>query len=273
MLVPILAISDVAQVPILLPMVMNMACSIVISPLPASAIKIPVIAAELCKSPVSTTPMRKSRNGLSMDKNSASSLGAMTSSAVSTFTASLMNCKPIKIKPIPIRILPICLERPLFPVILITSPAAATAEKTAAMLMFMLCNDMICAEMVVPMLAPMMMAPACVRLISPTFTNPTIMTVVAEELLMMAVTAAPIPTPAKRLLETLASMVRMLEPAARSRLEPIVFIPIMNTVMPPITSNNCVIIVSTIRLYPCRIKYVFNRPKKGGADAPAFPMP
>ena len=75
------------------------------------------------------------------------------------------------------------------------------------------------------------------------------------------------------ILETLASMVRMLEPAARSRLEPIVFIPIMNTVMPPITSNKCVIIVSTIRLYPCRIKYVFNRPKKGGADAPAFPMP
>ena len=50
----------------------------------------------------------------------------------------------------------------------------------------------------VPMFAPMMTVVAWKRDISPTLTNPTTMTVVADELWMMAVTPAPMPTPARR---------------------------------------------------------------------------
>ena len=48
------------------------------------------------------------------------------------------------------------------------------------------------------MFAPMMTVVAWKRDISPTLTKPTTMTVVADELWMMAVTPAPMPTPARR---------------------------------------------------------------------------
>lgn len=90
---------------------------------------------------------------------------------------------------------------------------------------------------VVPMFAPIISEVACVRVISPTFTKPTIITVVAEELVTIAVTAAPVPTPRKRFLVAFAISLRIDLPAAVSRLPPITFIPMINVATPP-NSNN-----------------------------------
>ena len=70
---------------------------------------------------------------------------------------------------------------------------------------------------VVPMLAPMMTFIACFRLISPEFTKPTTITVVAEELWIMAVTPRPVSRPAILLVVSLPSRLRSLPPALRSR--------------------------------------------------------
>ena len=101
------------------------------------------------------------------------------------------------------------------------------------------------AEMVVPMFAPIIMEVACVKVISPTLTKPTIITVVAAELFTIAVTTAPVPTPAKRFEVVLDISERKPLPAAFSMLPPIRCIPIINTVMPPKRKNALLIIVIT----------------------------
>ena len=63
------------------------------------------------------------------------------------------------------------------------------------------------------------------------------MTVVAEELWMIAVVRAPTPTPAKRLLVIFPSTFFILLPAAFSRLTPMIFIPYINTARPPSTKK------------------------------------
>ena len=68
---------------------------------------------------------------------------------------------------------------------------------------------------VVPILAPMMMPTAWVRLMMPALTKPTTMTVVAEELWIMAVTAAPTRTPSRRLLVSTPRSLCILWPAER----------------------------------------------------------
>ena len=64
------------------------------------------------------------------------------------------------------------------------------------------------AVIVVPMFAPMITVVAWNSDISPALTKPTTMTVVAEELWMIAVTAVPMPTPARRLLLVLSNQPR-----------------------------------------------------------------
>ena len=69
---------------------------------------------------------------------------------------------------------------------------------------------------VVPMFAPMMTPMACFKVISPEFTKPTTMTVVADELWIMAVTTRPVRKPVIVLPVILLSVVRSLLPARRS---------------------------------------------------------
>ena len=82
-----------------------------------------------------------------------------------------------------------------------------------------------CPVMVVPMLAPMMIHTACCRVIIPEFTNPTTMTVVAEEDWMMAVMPAPTRTPMKRLAVSRSRIFCIFLPAAASRPLLIICIP------------------------------------------------
>ncbi len=91
--------------------------------------------------------------------------------------------------------------------------------------------------MVVPIFAPIITEAACVSVISPTFTKPTIITVVAEELFTSAVTTAPVPMPVKRFFAALPISLRIFLPAALSRLEPIISIPNINTTIPPRISS------------------------------------
>ena len=94
---------------------------------------------------------------------------------------------------------------------------------------------------VVPTLAPMMTLMACRSVISPELTKPTTITVVADELWMMAVMPRPVRKPANTLLVILSSSVRSLPPARRSSAWPIRFIPNRNRHSPPI-------MVSTLKI-------------------------
>ena len=70
---------------------------------------------------------------------------------------------------------------------------------------------------VVPMFAPMITFIACFKDISPEFTKPTTITVVAEELWIMAVTPSPVKRPASLLVVSLPRSERSLFPARRSK--------------------------------------------------------
>ncbi len=87
---------------------------------------------------------------------------------------------------------------------------------------------------VVPMLAPMMTFMDCCSVIRPEFTKPTTMTVVAEELWIMAVTTRPVRTPANFPEVSRLKMLLSLLPARRSRACPISDMPNKNRHRPPI---------------------------------------
>ena len=90
---------------------------------------------------------------------------------------------------------------------------------------------------VVPTLAPMMTLMACRRFIRPELTKPTTMTVVADELWMMAVMPRPVRKPAPTLPVILSSSVRSLPPARRSSDCPMKFMPNRNRHSPPSMVN------------------------------------
>ena len=94
---------------------------------------------------------------------------------------------------------------------------------------------------VVPTFAPMMTLMAWRSVISPEFTKPTTMTVVADELWMMAVMPRPVKNPANTLPVILSRRERSLPPARRSSAWPIRFMPKRNRHSPPI-------IVSTLKI-------------------------
>ena len=91
--------------------------------------------------------------------------------------------------------------------------------------------------MVVPIFAPMMMPTACVSFMIPEFTNPTTMTVVADEDWMTAVTHIPRST-AFHLLEVKFSRIcSSLPPDTFARPSPITCIPYKNMARPPNNVN------------------------------------
>ena len=69
---------------------------------------------------------------------------------------------------------------------------------------------------VVPIFAPMITPIACLSVISPEFTKPTTITVVADELCITAVTTSPVKKPVIVLPVILPSVVRRRLPARRS---------------------------------------------------------
>ena len=97
-------------------------------------------------------------------------------------------------------------------------------------------SEAIHAVMVVPMLAPMMMAVAWKSVKMPALTRPTTMTVVADELWMIIVTAAPMPTPAKRLPAVLLSILLSSPWARRDILSDMISMPARKAPNPPRSS-------------------------------------
>ena len=92
--------------------------------------------------------------------------------------------------------------------------------------------------MVVPMLAPMIMPIAWDNFIIPELTNPTTMTVVAEEDCITAVTPAPRSTALKRLEVRLSSICSSRPPDSLERPSPSTCIPYKNRARPPNIVNN-----------------------------------
>ena len=82
-----------------------------------------------------------------------------------------------------------------------------------------------CPVMVVPMLAPMMIHTACCSVSIPEFTNPTTITVVADDDWMTAVIPAPTATPRKRFEVSFSRIPFIRFPAAASSPELIICIP------------------------------------------------
>ena len=88
---------------------------------------------------------------------------------------------------------------------------------------------------VVPILAPMITLMACFNVIRPEFTNPTTMTVVAEELCITAVIPSPVRSPAALFVVSLPRSCRRFPPALRSNACPIMLMPNRNRLNPPIS--------------------------------------
>ncbi len=98
---------------------------------------------------------------------------------------------------------------------------------------------------VVPTLAPMITWIACPSVISPEFTKPTTITVVAEELWMIEVTPRPVRKPAALFCVSLPRSVFRLFPALLSRESPITFIPKRNRHKPPISVRKSKMFISS----------------------------
>ena len=89
----------------------------------------------------------------------------------------LINFIPTNIMPIPLISIPI-LAILFLPNIAIKTPIHASAVKNGVI--GKLCRAVICAVMVVPILAPIIILVACLSVIKPALTKPTIITVVAD---------------------------------------------------------------------------------------------
>ena len=127
----------------------------------------------------------------------------------------------MKIRPTPSKIQPSCFNFSLLQAIVNISPTKETKANSPAIESTPPSaaeSAIMNAETVVPIFAPIITDAACVSVISPTLTKPTIITVVADELFTSAVTAAPVPTPAKRFAVALPISLLMDFPAAFSML-------------------------------------------------------
>lgn len=192
-LVPIHAIKAVTQVPILDPKTINNALEIGKAPCPTIIIIKPVTAEEDWIKAVKAIPIKIKSNGKLIEEKILQKLVLISSFA----KAALIKSNPIKIKPNPHKIDPIFFTFWFLKNIIIT-PIKANTDVNKDILR--LDKETIIPVMVVPIFAPIIIAVACIKLITPAFTNPITITLVAEELWINAVTEAPTPTPAKRLL-------------------------------------------------------------------------
>ena len=95
-----------------------------------------------------------------------------------------------------------------------------------------------------PTLAPMMMPTDCDSVMMPELTNPTTMTVVAEEDCIRAVTTSPSRKPLNLLEVSLLKIVFIWLPAKRSSAWLMTFIPKRNKASPPRSSNTSLIPIS-----------------------------
>ena len=102
---------------------------------------------------------------------------------------------------------------------------------------------------VVPILAPIITDMDCLRLITPEFTNPTTITVVADELCITAVTPRPVKSPLILPDVSFPIIISSLPPALRSSALPITFIPKRKRHSPPISDKTSKISIHCLLCY------------------------
>ena len=175
----------VTQVPIFCPRIIGTAVPKDTAPVAQRACRIPTDAEELWITAVSTAPPSIPRSGweniVRMPVNSGTSASGFTALLIVSIPVIRM-ANPIKIIPASFFFSPLANIKRMMPT------AANTGEKEEG---FKICRKKLLLSMpdrlriqevmVVPMLAPMIIPTACVSFIIPELTNPTTMTVVAEE--------------------------------------------------------------------------------------------
>ena len=182
----------------------------------ARACRIPTEAEEDWITAVKAAPARIPRIGfenwvINRTKSSESRRGIME---------SLIIPIPIKRTPIPAIMPPMCWAFLFLKNTIGTTPTKAIRGARAP-----ISKAMSCPVMVVPMLAPMIIHMAWFKVIRPEFTNPTTMTVVAEEDWIIAVIPAPTKTPKNRFAVSRSRICFMRLPATASRFVLIICIP------------------------------------------------
>ena len=108
----------------------------------------------------------------------------------------------------------------------------------------------------VPILAPITMPNACFSVISPAFTKPTVMTVVALLDCKTAVTAAPNATPTIKTPVNASSIFCNFSPAARCRPSPINCMPYKNNARPPRKPKKYTIIAPSSHLFILYLTFI-----------------
>ena len=136
---------------------------------------IDVTADEDCTSAVKAKPIMIRRNGFDMAFKASWNHNA----SLKIFIDVLITSRATNTNPRPPMIIPRVLSFSFLQSISINMPIAARGSKNAAKSKAL--SAAIWAVIVVPMFAPMIIAVAIVRDITPAFTKPTVMTVVAEE--------------------------------------------------------------------------------------------
>ena len=228
LLVPTLARSAVIQVPMFCPKSTNTALWILITPPMASAWRMPTDAEEDWITAVNTAPTRIPRMGL---ENLVTIWMNVWESRSGTM-ASLIIPIPMNSTPIPAMMPPTCWIFLFFTKIRSMTPTNAISGARAPM-----SRAISWPVMVVPTLAPMIIHTACFNVIRPELTNPTVMTVVADEDWIKAVIPAPTSTPKKRLAVRRSNICFIRLPATASRLLLIICMPYINSARPPSRLN------------------------------------
>ena len=176
----------VIQVPIFCPMMMGMAAPFVTCPVAASACRIPTEAELDWIMAVSMAPASTPRMGLWNSTNTCRNAGTSARPETAFVMVSIPNINVEN----PRRIMPVSFFLLSLPVICRMIPInARIGVKDVG---FKSCTKKLSLEMpprlniqavtVVPILAPIITLIACFKVINPEFTNPTTITVVAEEL-------------------------------------------------------------------------------------------
>ena len=191
---------------------------------------------------VSSAPTRIPNKGLENFVKIPVNSGTFARGFTAALMASIPNistANPNKIVPISFFFSPFLLIKKIIPI------SASTGEKEVGFSSFkkklspsrpdkLKIQDV----MVVPMLAPIIMPMAWESFIIPEFTNPTSITVVAEEDCIRAVTPAPSSTAFKGFDVSFSKICSSRPPDMRSSPLPSTFIPYRNKESPPINDRN-----------------------------------
>jgi hypothetical protein len=154
--------------------------------------------------------------------------------------AALIISMPMNRMPMPASSCPMCWEFGCFRNTIIATPAKAARGASAPT-----SRAMSRPVVVLPTLAPIISHTAWFRLSIPALTNPTTITVVAEEDCTAVVISAPTRIPIKRLEVRRSRTLFIWLPAAASRPELIICIPCRNSASPPRRPNMIVKLIVT----------------------------